>query len=62
MKTLEEIEKEGMNSRALGNGLFENPYLKVANCPGQTGDSIATWEAKYTAWQDGWIKEDAVRR
>ena len=55
------IVMRGANARAAGVSVFDNPFLKAANCPAATGGMIAEWLAKERAWDFGWQMEDAVR-
>lgn len=57
----EAIQRHGANARVRGESYFDNPYLKSANCPAATGETIEVWSAKHEAWAFGWEMENAIR-
>lgn len=57
----EAIQKHGANARARRESYFDNPYLKAANMPAATGETLEAWNAKAEAWSFGWRMEDAIR-
>jgi hypothetical protein len=57
----EKIQLHGANARARGESYMDNPYLKSANMPAKTGETIEEWAAKQEAWALGWQMEDMIR-
>jgi len=62
MKTLDEIQRQGANSFAIGlNKSGRNPYYLIENMPASTGETIDDWAKKANAWQMGWAMERLKR-
>lgn len=57
----DKLRQQGANARALGRGIFDNPYFRGDNLPAKTGETIAAWQEKVEAWEFGWRMEDAMR-
>ena len=61
MTELEQIQKDGANSRALGSTLLDNPYYAEKNMPYKTGELQEVRQEKIAAWELGWRAEDLLR-
>lgn len=56
-----DLQRLGANARAQGRCEMDNPYLKDASLPRQSGDSFELWKEKHDAWHLGYIAENAMR-
>jgi hypothetical protein len=60
-KNLLEIQRAGANAKARGESIFDNPYLKSAALPANSGDTPEQWEAKRLNWEIGYRAEELMR-
>jgi hypothetical protein len=63
MTDLDKIQKDGANMRAICGRLtlLQNPFYRLHNMPGNTGEPFEKWIKKAEAWEFGWRMEDAMR-
>ncbi|MNR28940.1 hypothetical protein D3C85_1462900 [compost metagenome] len=50
----DDIQKLGARAAREGLTLWDCPYYVAAAMPGHTGESIAEWREKVSAWERGW--------
>lgn len=49
-----EIRKQGAKAAAMGVGLIECPFYRIAHLPGHSNEALASWRKRVEAWEAGW--------
>lgn len=53
----DDIQKLGEQAARKGLTLLDCPYLRAEEMPGHTGEPIALWRNRVSAWEAGWRRE-----
>lgn len=61
MDEIEQLERAGAVARAAGTSRFDSPLYAAERMPGSTGQSVKDWQDRASAWERGWVIEDAIR-
>jgi hypothetical protein len=51
---LDEVHRQGAAAARRGLTLWDSPYLHAEAMPAHTGEPIADWQEKASAWEGGW--------
>lgn len=57
----EDIQKQGARAAAMGAGLLDCPFLRLAQLPCTTNEKLHVWRTKVEAWEAGWNRFRKLR-
>lgn len=57
-----EIQEQGAKAAAMGAGLLDCPFYRIAHLPAYTNETLYAWRKRVEAWEAGWFDFQEKRR